>query len=923
MKKYFLLGLVSCFVLQMNAQQKPATAPKKSTPLSATGTKPAAVGGPVKTASVEGITEYQLSNGLKVLLFPDQTKSTATVNITYLVGSRMEGYGETGMAHLLEHMLFKGSTNHKNIPQELSSHGASPNGTTWYDRTNYFETFSATEENLNWALSLESDRMINSFIAKKDLESEFSVVRNEFEMGENYPSAILQERVMSSAYIWHNYGKSTIGSKEDIEKVPIENLQAFYRKFYQPDNAVLMVTGKIDEAKTLALVNKYFGSIPRPKRVLTEPYTVEPTQDGERSVILRRVGEVQAASAGYHIPSASHPDYVAMDIISHVLTNEPSGRLYKALVESKLASSVSCQVFGLKDPGYMYFDTEVLKEKSLDSVQRTMLNLLDNLKSNPITQEELDRARTASLRDVELAFNNSEFVGTFISEFIASGDWRLMFIYRDRLQNITLEDVNRAALAYLKPSNRTSGLFIPEKSPDRAEIPASPDMKETYQNYKGKAMEAAAESFDATPANIENRTKRGEITGGGKYALLSKTTRGNLVQMKITLRIGSQKSLENKGDFIDPTASMLMKGTKTMTQEQINDNLAKLKASVDISAGGQTVTAQISTTRDNLKAVLAIVKQLLREPSFPVAEFEKLKAEMLTGIDQQKSDPQSIAFLRIEQLTRQYPKSDFRYPSTFEEMTTATNSLTIDNLKNFYNEFYNSSNATVAAVGEFDEAMVISTLNDMLGNWTAANKYERAPDAYEKAKATSEKILTPDKKNATLAARLNLTLQDNNADYPALIMGNYMLGGGFLNSRLATRIRQKEGISYGVGSWLRASATDASGEFGSYAIYNPENSDKLIAAYKEELNKMLADGFTEAELKDAKSGFTQSRSKNRSDDDYLVNRLADYLFLNRTMAWDETQENQINAITAAQVNAAMKKWINPAEITIVQAGDFK
>lgn len=901
MKKYLLLGVLVCLLFNVSGQQS----------------------GPKKTASVEGITEYEYPNGLRVLIFPDQTKSTATVNITYLVGSRMEGYGETGMAHLLEHMLFKGSTNHPNIPQELSSHGASPNGTTWYDRTNYFETFAATDENIEWALSLEADRMVNSFVAKKDLESEFSVVRNEFEMGENYPTSILMERVMSTAFLWHNYGKSTIGSREDIEKVPIENLQAFYRKFYQPDNAVLMVAGKIDEAKTLSLITKYFGSIARPTRKLQEPYTVEPTQDGERQVTLRRVGDVQAVSAGYHIPSATHPDYIALEILNHALTNEPSGRLYKALVETKLATSVSGSVFPLKDPGYMYFDSEILKEKSIDSVHRVMMNLLDNLKSNPITQEEVDRARTSLLRDYELAFNKSELVGTLISEFIASGDWRMMFIYRDRIENAKLEDVNRVAVEYLKPSNRTTGFFIPEKEPSRSIIPPSPDMTETYKNYKGKAVAAEAEAFEATPANIEKRTKRGELTGGGKYALLNKTTRGNLVKMKISLRIGSEASLMNKGDFIEPTASMLMKGTKLLSEEQINDTLAKLKADVGVSGGGQVVTVDISTTRDNLVSVLGIVKQILREPSFPQAEFEKMKEETLAQIDQQKSDPQAIAFLRIEQLTRVYPKADYRYASTFDEMTEATKKMKIEDLKKLYSDFYNSSNATVAVVGDFDEAQVLASLNSILGNWTSPEKYVRAADNYAKAIAKSEKILTPDKKNATMGARLNLTLKDDNTDYPALLIGNYMLGGGFLNSRLATRIRQKEGISYGVGSWLRASSLDQSGEFGSYAIYNPENSDKLISAYNDELNKMIKDGFTETEFKDAISGFLQSREKNRSDDGYLVNRLNDYLFLNRTLLWDDSLDKSVTTLSNVTVSAAMKKWITPSEITIVQVGDFK
>lgn len=233
------------------------------------------------------------------------------------------------MAHLLEHLVFKGTPKHPDIPQELTAHGARPNGTTWVDRTNYYETFNATEENLKWALDLESDRMVNSYIAKKDLDSEMTVVRNEFESGENDPFGVLMQRVTSMAYLWHNYGKSTIGSKADLENVPIEKLQAFYKRYYQPDNAVLAVAGKIDEAKTLDLINQYFGSIPKPDRTLSNFYTLDPTQDGERNVVLKRVGDVQLALTAYHVPAGSHPDFPAITLLSRVLGSAPSGRLYK------------------------------------------------------------------------------------------------------------------------------------------------------------------------------------------------------------------------------------------------------------------------------------------------------------------------------------------------------------------------------------------------------------------------------------------------------------------------------------------------------------------------------------------------------------------------------------------------------------------
>src|SRR6478672_424655 len=301
---------------------------------------PALPKGIERVTSVEGINEYRLANGLRLLMFPDQSKQTITVNMTYLVGSATENYGETGMAHLLEHMVFKGSPKHTNIPQELTSHGSRPNGSTWSDRTNYFETFSATDENLNWALDLESDRMVNSYIAKKDLDSEMTVVRNEFELGENSPFNVLLERSMAASYIWHNYGKTTIGARSDIENVPIERLQAFYRNWYQPDNAVLLVAGRFDEAKTLAKINQTFGRIPKPTRPIPVFYTLDPTQDGERTVTLQRVGDVQAIAAAYHVPSGTDPSSGAVNLLEQVLTDTPSGRLYKALVETKKATSV-------------------------------------------------------------------------------------------------------------------------------------------------------------------------------------------------------------------------------------------------------------------------------------------------------------------------------------------------------------------------------------------------------------------------------------------------------------------------------------------------------------------------------------------------------------------------------------------------------
>jgi zinc protease len=306
-----------------------------------------------KVTSVEGITEYAYPNGLRVLLFPDQSKPKVTVNITYLVGSRHEGNGETGMAHLMEHMLFLQTKDGKDIKKEITAHGASWNGTTWYDRTNYFEIVTATDENLRWAIELEADRMENMRIEKALLDTEMTVVRNEFEMGENSPTNILYQRTLGAAYTFHNYGKSTIGSKSDIENVPIDRLEAFYHKFYQPDNAILTIAGQFDSSKVLALVGQAFGAIPRPTRTLPKTYTVEPTQEGERSVTLRRIGDIQAIVDVYHTPAAANPDSAALQVLGSILGDNPSGRLYKALVDNKKAVAAGAGLQELHDPGFL------------------------------------------------------------------------------------------------------------------------------------------------------------------------------------------------------------------------------------------------------------------------------------------------------------------------------------------------------------------------------------------------------------------------------------------------------------------------------------------------------------------------------------------------------------------------------------------
>ncbi|HEY9380462.1 MAG TPA: pitrilysin family protein, partial [Burkholderiales bacterium] len=487
---------------------------------SAPATKVALPKGVERGPTLGGISEYRLRNGLKVLLMPDATQDQITLNMTYLVGSRHEGYGERGMAHLLEHMLFKGTPRHPNPKGTLLKYGADFNGTTSFDRTNYFETFPANDKSLEAMLDLEADRMVNSRVSAKDLESEMTVVRNEFEAGENKPSVLLNDRISAAAYMWHNYGRTVIGTRSDIENVPIERLQAFYKSHYRPDNAVLIVAGRFDEARTLGRIAQSFGRIPKPTQPVVQTYTAEPPQDGEREVFLRRVGEVQMVGALYHIPSGSHPDYVPVDVLTEVLTTKPTGRLHQALIETGQATFAYGYNRQLRDPGSAYFGASVQQGSSLEQARDTLLRTVEGFAEKPVTDEEVERARVTLQNDVEMLLTNTRGVALTLSEFAAMGDWRLLFWYRDQLAKVKREDVQRVAVDYLRPANRTLGLFYPTDNPQRVEIPDSVDVAAMLKDFKGGTDVTLGEAFDPTPANIEARVIRRTLDSGLKLAML-------------------------------------------------------------------------------------------------------------------------------------------------------------------------------------------------------------------------------------------------------------------------------------------------------------------------------------------------------------------------------------------------------------------
>jgi zinc protease len=880
-------------------------------------------------ASLGGITEYAYPNGLRVLLFPDPSNPKVTVNMTYLVGSRFEGYGETGMAHLLEHMNFIRSTHDREIKNELTGHGAQWNGTTDYDRTNYFETVTASDENLQWALGLEAERMVNMRMERALLDTEMTVVRNEFERGENSAQNVLEERVIATAYLWHNYGKSVIGSRADIERVPIDRLAAFYRKYYQPDNAVLVIAGQFDLSKALAMVADTVGAIPRPARTLDATYTIEPVQDGERFVELRRVGSTPVVMAAWHGPALAHPDAAALEVLTGIMVGgggrgggAGTGRLYKALVDSRKALTARMSLQELHDPGFVTATATLGKDQSLDEVRRTMMDTIAAVATDPPTADEVASARARILQGMETRMANSQQAALGLSETIAAGDWRLYFVNYDQIKRVTSADLVRVAGLYFKASNRTVGEFIPTPEPDRTEVPASPDLEALLKDYKTGLSVTPGEAFDSRPASIEKYLARARLQNGMKLVMLPKTSRGGTVSATIQLRFGDERSLTGLRATGDLAGALLMRGTKTRTRQQLQEEMVKLNARINVNGGAERATATISTTGANLMPALRLAVEILREPAFPDAEFDQVKQQRLAAIENERTDPAALAPLALDRAINPFPRGDVRYVATIDEQIEDLNKVTLDDVRKFHARFYGASHGEVVIVGQFKEAELRAAAAELLGAWSVAAPYQRIATSYQKTAPVNLKIETPDKANATFDAGLAFAMSDTDPDYPAMVLANYMFGGS-ITGRAPNRIRNQEGLSYGVGSRISVPVVGSAASFDGRAISNPQNTPRVEASFRDELAKTLANGFTVDEVATAKKALRDERTVARSQDAGLLGLIATREEFDRTLAWDEQMDARLEALTADQVNAAFRRHVSLDQLSIVKAGDFQ
>ena len=930
-----------------------------------------------------GIAEYRMpANDLNVLLLEDHSAPVLTFMVTYRVGSRHEVTGTTGATHLLEHLMFKGSRefhagNGKGFDTMMDKVGGISNATTWLDRTNYYENLPS--DHLELAVAMEADRMRNLLLREEDRQPEMTVVRNEFERGENDPFESLNKEVTAAAFIAHPYHHSTIGWRSDIEKVSIAKLREFYDTFYWPNNATITVIGDFAPPNALRLIQQYFGKITRSPHPIPAVYTEEPAQTGPRRVIVKRPGEVGVVQLAYKAPRTLHPDHAPLEVLAAVLSEGKTSRLYRAMIDPNVAISA--------DAGKGFFHDDTLFEFSVmlapgithEQAEKTLLTEVEKVKKDGVTAAEVSRAINKLLAGIAFRRDGSFAIAGHINEAIAVGDWTVYSGLLEKLQAVTVADVNRVARTYLSEDQSTTGWFIPQAETAAGGMPSAklqiPNSQPQTPNPELETPNSALPllslyassgphyyrdpSFDdlslRSRAGLpgDSRSPRRELRdsavdgslaraaapdggagGGSGPALIAPQVRRRQVAGidVITLKTGIKdvvtiRGVIGAGDVFNPpgnsaiadlTAGMIDKGTVKRDKFAVAEVLEETGATLSFGTGTHTLNLSGKSLRKDLPLVLGLLAEQLRTPRLDPAEFAKLKTQIVGRHKRAMEDTDFRAGRAFERSI--FPEGHPNRPPADEKYLADVESATLDHLQAFHAANYGPAAARLVIAGDVDDAAIDAALREHFKGWQGGRPVPQGtPKAPALTAARTEKVSMPGKTSISYLIGQPSGLRYADPEYQALNMATSVLGSGFFSARLLDIIRNREGLTYGIGAGL-GSDTYADGAWQISGTFAPELLEKGIASTWRELRRCADDGLTAEELATFKVTLTGSYKVALATTSGLAGTLLNALQRGYGPEWVDEFPRRLQSLTLAEVNAAIKRHLDPDKMVTVMAG---
>ncbi len=956
-----------------------------------------------------GVTEFKLTaNDLNVLLLEDHSAPVLTFMVTYRVGSRNEVTGTTGATHILEHLMFKGSQNFhpgigKGFDTMMDQVGGINNATTSLDRTNYYENLPSNH--LELAVAMEADRMRHLLLRDEDRQPEMTVVRNEFERGENDPAEALEKEIMSTAFVAHPYHHPTIGWRSDIEKVSIAKLKEFYDTFYWPNNATITVIGDFAPANALQLIQKYFAVIPRAPHPIPTIYTEEPAQTGPRRVVVKRPGEVGVVQIAYKTPRALHPDHAPLEVLSVLLSEGKSSRLYRALIDANLGISADAWKGAFHDDMLFSLSSMLAPGVGHEQVEKTLLAEVEKVKKDGVTPTEVTRAINQLLAGIAFHRDGSFAIAGQINEAIAVGDWTSYTGLLEKLKVVTAADIQRVARQYLNEDQSTTGWFIPQAEPaepakgqarnakmreagddslgsplreqrddvrlSSEEVPALTG-RATLDEGRDAERHATALPLGGSTSAVTSaiasysgagrflhyyRDPRGQddfnapptrgapaalaaapITGGGKAAtgaliaprvrrrqvagidvLTLKTGIKDVVTIRGVLGAGDVFNLPGNSAIADLTAGMLDQGTVKRDKFAVAAVLEETGATLRFGTGSHTLNFSGKSLRKDLPLVVGLLAEQLRTPRLDAEEFAKLKTQLIGRHKRAMDDTDFRAGREFERAI--YPEGHPNRPPANEKYLADVEAATLDQLRAFHAANYGPTAARLVIVGDVDDAAIDAAIGEAFAGWKGGRPIPPAPRAPALAAPRVEKVAMPGKTSVSLTIGQPSGLRYTDPGYQALNMATSVLGSGFFSARLLDIIRNREGLTYGIFAQLSGD-TYADGGWQISGTFAPDLLEKGLASTLRELNRFAREGLTAAELTTFKVTLTGSYKVALATTDGLASTLLNTIQRGYGPEWVDELPRKIEALSLAEVNAAIKQYLNPDKMVTVMAGTF-
>ncbi len=878
--------------------------------------------------SAGGIDEYRLKfNDLSVLLMEDHSAPVATFMVTYHVGSRNEAVGYTGATHILEHMMFKGSKEHNRekgtrVAEVLQNLGAQMNATTWMDRTNYFELLPS--EHLEVGIKVEADRMRNAFLHDKDRQAEMTVVRNEFENGENEPFNALDKNIWATAYQAHPYHHPTIGWRADIENVSTERLKGFYNTYYWPNNATATVIGDFDTKKALNMIEKHFGQYSGSPNEIPGMYTTEPKQEGPRRLEIKRSGQTGIIGIAHKIPDGRNLDIYPIQILSNILGGGKSSRLYRKLVDAGLATNLFMWDFGFHDNGL--FVTYIFLTPGTDhsEIEKIVLNEYADIVEKGVTDKEIKKAQAQLRADVAFSRDGSFSIASSINEAIAIGDWILYTSQLERYNMVTAADVQRVAREYLVKDQSTTGWFVPEPNGrNNTVIPGSIHQPQPWQPPESiSALTIESNQADGSVnagATLASQINEKEIISGLRLFTMNNGIR-DVVTINGSFLGGDIYSPKTNPFVADMTAAMLDQGTIGKNKYAISDALESVGASINFSSGNYRVRFSARCLSRDVPLVISLLAEQLRQPAFNKDELDNLKKRTIGELERARENPQRRAHTAF--LQGLYPEGHPNYTYDIDREIDFIEQILVSDLKKFHRLSYGLGSLEFVAVGDTKNHQIADALKKGFGDWQTSELEPLSEFMTANTKKEAARYVNiPEKTSMDMFLGQAIGIDRNHEDYYPLMMGLYILGGNF-SARLMSTVRDQQGLTYGISAGVAGVENNNDGYWFAFGTFAPNLLEAGRQATLEQLELLIKSGVSELELKNKQTTITGAFKVGLATTRGIAGQVLTNAERGRKLDYLDRFPEIINGISLVKVNRTLSKYLDLDRLLFVAAGSL-